>query len=271
MSVAIRAEADGERTRLVPAGTFDLAHAGAVVRAVEQAERDLIASGDVDFHLFALERIDGSGAVLLARLMNRLEARGLRTRLIDDQNHHAFRLIALYRERPAGAQPQPTRTIEPARSARVRGRCDAKQGDRRAGLPRSGRRSGSAGLRVPSLGRLVIVATADAGDLRGRLAGHVRREPAHRAHRRIPRRLAARTVRGGGVRSRAGRHRTISRARATGHRPRRGGPLGRGPGVGAGHDAGVGRNRRAAVDGHQRGELAGRTARVLRSWPLCRC
>jgi ABC-type transporter Mla MlaB component len=36
---------------------------------VEQAERDLIASGDVDLHLSALERIDGSGAVLLARLM----------------------------------------------------------------------------------------------------------------------------------------------------------------------------------------------------------
>jgi len=111
MSVAIRAEADGERTRLVPAGTFDLAHAGAVVRAVEQAERDLIASGDVDFHLSALERIDGSGAVLLARLMNRLEARGLRTRLIEDQNHHAFRLITLYRERRAEAQPQPTRVM----------------------------------------------------------------------------------------------------------------------------------------------------------------
>jgi phospholipid/cholesterol/gamma-HCH transport system permease protein len=111
MSVAIRAEADGERTRLVPAGTFDLAHAGAVVRAVEQAERDLIASGDVDLHLSAVERIDGSGAVLLARLMNRLEARGLRTRLIDDQNHHAFRLITLYRERAAEAQPQPARMM----------------------------------------------------------------------------------------------------------------------------------------------------------------
>jgi len=111
MSVAIRAEADGERTRLVPAGAFDLAHAGAVVRAVEQAERDLIASGDVDLHLSALERIDGSGAVLLARLMNRLEARGLRTRLIEDQNHHAFRLIALYRERRAEARPQPTRMM----------------------------------------------------------------------------------------------------------------------------------------------------------------
>ena len=113
MSVAIRAEADGERTRLVPAGTFDLAHASAVVRAVEQAERDLIASGDVDLHLSALERIDGSGAVLLARLIDRLEARGLRTRLIEDHNPHAVRLITLYRERRAEARPQPTRRMGP--------------------------------------------------------------------------------------------------------------------------------------------------------------
>ena len=67
MSVAIRTEADGARAHLVPSGTFDLAHASAVVRAVEQAERDLIASSDVDLHLSAIERIDGSGAVLLAR------------------------------------------------------------------------------------------------------------------------------------------------------------------------------------------------------------
>jgi phospholipid/cholesterol/gamma-HCH transport system permease protein len=113
MSVAIKAEADGERTRLIPAGTFDLAHASAVMRAVEQAERDLIASGDIDFHLSALERIDGSGAVLLARLMDRLEARGLRTRLIEDHNPHAVRLITLYRERRAEARPQPTQRRGP--------------------------------------------------------------------------------------------------------------------------------------------------------------
>ena len=111
MSVAVRAEADGERIRLVPAGTFDLAHASAVVRAVEQAERDLIANGDVDIHLSALERIDGSGAVLLARLIDRLEARGLRTRLIENHNTHAFRLITLYRERRGEARPQPTQRM----------------------------------------------------------------------------------------------------------------------------------------------------------------
>ena len=107
MSVTIRAEADGERARLVPVGAFDLAHASAVVRAVEQAERDLNASGDVDLHLSALERIDGSGAVLLARLVDRLEARGLRTHLIEAHNPRAARLITLYRKRRAEAMRPP--------------------------------------------------------------------------------------------------------------------------------------------------------------------
>jgi phospholipid/cholesterol/gamma-HCH transport system permease protein len=113
MSVAIRAEADGERTRLIPDGTFDLAHASAAARAVEEAERDLSGSGDVDLHLSALQRIDGSGAVLLARLIDRLEARGLRTRLIEDHNPRAVRLITLYRERRAEARPQATRRMGP--------------------------------------------------------------------------------------------------------------------------------------------------------------
>jgi len=107
VSVSIKAEADGERTRLIPAGTFDLAHASAVMRAVEQAERAPIASVEVDLHLSALEHIDGSGAVLLAQLIDRLEARGLRTHIIEDDNSHAFRLITLYRERRAEARPQP--------------------------------------------------------------------------------------------------------------------------------------------------------------------
>jgi len=111
MSVVIRAEADGQRTRLIPDGPFDLAHASAVMQAVEHAERDVIASGDIDVHLSALERIDGSGAVLLARLLDRLEARGLRTRLIEDHNPRAVRLITLYRERRVEARPQPARSI----------------------------------------------------------------------------------------------------------------------------------------------------------------
>ena len=119
LSVAIRTEVDGERARLVLAGSFDLAHAAAVVRAVEQVERGLDASRHVDFDLSALEQIDGAGAVLLARLLDRLDARGLRTRLVEDRNQHAARLITLYRQRRTEA-PAATRPMSPlARLAAV--------------------------------------------------------------------------------------------------------------------------------------------------------
>jgi phospholipid/cholesterol/gamma-HCH transport system permease protein len=111
MSVAIRAETDGPHTRLSPAGPFDLAHAAAAMRAVEQVERDLVAGGDVDLDLSALEGIDGSGAVLLSRLIDQLERRGFRVRLVEGHNPRATRLIALYRERRAEARPQPPRSL----------------------------------------------------------------------------------------------------------------------------------------------------------------
>ena len=113
MSVAIRTESDGERARLVPVGPFDLAHAAAVLRAVEQTEKGLDASHDVDLDLAQLDGIDGTGAVLLARLIDRLEAHGHRTRLIADRNPKAGRLITLYRERRVEIPPAPHRTMGP--------------------------------------------------------------------------------------------------------------------------------------------------------------
>ena len=112
-AVAILSELDGERVRLIPAGCFDLAHAVALVRAVEKAERGLDNSREVDLDLFALERIDGSGAVLLARLVDRLEARGLRPRIIDDYNPQAARLITLYRGCRTEVVPGASRTMGP--------------------------------------------------------------------------------------------------------------------------------------------------------------
>ena len=77
MSVVIRAEPVGGRVRLSPAGPFDLANAVAVARAVDEAEHGLNGSREVELDLSALEAVDGSGAVLLARLVDRLEAHGL--------------------------------------------------------------------------------------------------------------------------------------------------------------------------------------------------
>ena len=105
MNVVIRAESVDGRIRLSPAGPFDLANAAAVAQAVEQAERGLNGSPEIELELSALEGIDGTGAVLLARLFDRLEADGLRTRILDGHNPHAARLIALYRERRTSVGP----------------------------------------------------------------------------------------------------------------------------------------------------------------------
>ena len=84
MSVAIRADREGNHARLVATGPFDLAHATMAARAVENAEALLAGCGSVDVDLAQLERIDGAGAVLLARLLDRLDAGGRHARVIED-------------------------------------------------------------------------------------------------------------------------------------------------------------------------------------------
>ena len=83
MRVAIRAEREGDHVRLVPTGPFDLTHAMAAARAVEDAEARLSGCVSVDVDLAQLDRIDGSGAVLLARLFDRLDAEGRHARVLE--------------------------------------------------------------------------------------------------------------------------------------------------------------------------------------------
>ena len=110
MSVAVGADRDGDRGRLVPSGPFDLAHAAAVARVVEHPPPDLEGCRSIDVDLGHLDRIDGAGAVLLAGFLDRLDAGGARTRVVEDRNAEAARLIALYRgrrdERPAPTTPR---------------------------------------------------------------------------------------------------------------------------------------------------------------------
>ena len=110
MSVVVRADRDGNHAYLVPAGPFDLAHATEVVRAVEDAEPGLNGCQSVDIDLAHLDRVDGTGAFLLARLLDRLDSRGGRTRVIEECNPEAARLVALYRGRRVG-QPAPPRSL----------------------------------------------------------------------------------------------------------------------------------------------------------------
>ena len=91
-------------------GPFDLAHATAVERAVEDAEPRLEGCRSVDVDLAHLDRIDGSGAVLLARLLDRLDAAGRRDHASSqDRNPEAARLIAVYRGRGAERPAPPSR------------------------------------------------------------------------------------------------------------------------------------------------------------------
>jgi phospholipid/cholesterol/gamma-HCH transport system permease protein len=96
MSVEIRVERVGDRIRVTPSGPFDLAHAMAVRQAVEDVVPRLDGGHPVDIDLASLERIDGSGAALLARFLYRLDGAGRRTSLLRDRNPQAERLVAVY-------------------------------------------------------------------------------------------------------------------------------------------------------------------------------
>ena len=111
MSIAVRAEREGDRARLVPVGAFDVAHAPAVARAVAHVQPDLEGCRSIDVDLTHLDRIDGAGAVLLARLLDRLDADGGRTRMLKDCNPEAARLIALYRQKRAELPPARTSSM----------------------------------------------------------------------------------------------------------------------------------------------------------------
>ena len=108
MDVALRTERDGDHGSLRPAGPFDLSHATAAMKAVEDAESRLQGCRDVDVDLAEIGHIDGTGAVLLARLLDRLDSDGPHVHLVEGHNPEAARLIALYRShRTLGPPRQP--------------------------------------------------------------------------------------------------------------------------------------------------------------------
>jgi phospholipid/cholesterol/gamma-HCH transport system permease protein len=111
--VAIRADREGNRARLGPTGPFDLAHALAVAQAIKDAEACLGGCISVDLDLEQLDRIDGAGAALLARLFDRLDAAGHHTRVIEGANSQAARLIARYRTCRADLPARQTHPMTP--------------------------------------------------------------------------------------------------------------------------------------------------------------
>jgi phospholipid/cholesterol/gamma-HCH transport system permease protein len=98
---------DGAHTSVAPSGSFDLAHALAAIRAVAEAEPQLGSCNSIEVDLAHLERLDGTGAVLLARLFDRLDAGARRTHIDEAANPAAAHLIALYRARRTEDPPEP--------------------------------------------------------------------------------------------------------------------------------------------------------------------
>jgi phospholipid/cholesterol/gamma-HCH transport system permease protein len=111
----IRVDHQGDHARLVPAGLFDLTNVAAVVRAVHQLQPSLTQWRSVEVDLAHLDRIDGAGAVLLARLLDQLDVSGHSTRLLEQSNPEAARLIALYRGRQSAPAPHVSATSGLAR------------------------------------------------------------------------------------------------------------------------------------------------------------
>lgn len=107
MNVTVQAYREGNHANLVLTGPFDLAHATAVKWEVENARATLGGCSLVDLDLTRINRMDGAGAVLLARLLDRLESDGTRASVLEASNPKAARLISLYRKcRADGPTPQ---------------------------------------------------------------------------------------------------------------------------------------------------------------------
>ena len=109
--VVVRTDREGDRVRLTPAGPFDLAHATTAAQAIAHAERALHGCRAVELDLSDVGRIDGTGAVLLARLLDRLVAGGRTIHVAEERNREASHLITLYRERRSGAPPAARRPM----------------------------------------------------------------------------------------------------------------------------------------------------------------
>jgi phospholipid/cholesterol/gamma-HCH transport system permease protein len=113
MDVTVQARREGDHASLLLTGPFDLAHAAAVEQAVESVEENLGRCRSVDVDLVKLDRIDGAGAVLVARLLDRLDANGRRASVVEGSNVEAARLIALYRERRTEHPPPGPSAMSP--------------------------------------------------------------------------------------------------------------------------------------------------------------
>ena len=113
VNVDVQVDRELEHATIVLSGPFDLAHSTEVVRAVQRAEAHLDGCHSAEVSLTRVNRMDGTGAVLLARLLERLATNGCRTEVTASDNPEVARLLSLYHRHKTDQPSLPPRTMNP--------------------------------------------------------------------------------------------------------------------------------------------------------------
>ena len=130
VNVGVRVDRQLDHATIVLSGIFDLAHTTEVVHAVQSAEAHLDGCHSADVSLAQVNRIDGTGAVLLARLLDRLAANGCRIDVAADGNPETARILTLYRQHRTDHPSLPSGTPNPlARLGSIAVQMPAKSKD----------------------------------------------------------------------------------------------------------------------------------------------
>src|SRR6516165_7070235 len=130
VNVGVRVDRQLDHATIVLSGIFDLAHTTEVLHAVQSAEAHLDGCHSADVSLAQVNRIDGTGAVLLARLLDRLAANGCRIDVAADGNPETARILTLYRQHRTDHPSLPSRTMNPlTRLGAIAAQIPAKAND----------------------------------------------------------------------------------------------------------------------------------------------
>ena len=130
MNVDVRVDRKLDHATIVLSGPFDLVHSTEVVHAVQNAEPHLDGCHSARLSLTQVNRIDGTGAVLLVRLLERLATKGCRTDVTASENPEVARLLSLYRSHGTEPPSLPTHTMNPfSRLGAIAAEIPAKASD----------------------------------------------------------------------------------------------------------------------------------------------
>ena len=130
MNVGIRVDRKLDHATVVLSGLFDLAHSTEVAQEVQRAKASLDGCHSAEIALAQVNRIDGTGAVLLTRLLDHLATSGCRTNLAEGDNPEVRRILELYGRHRAERPSVELRTMNPlTRLGAIAAQMPAKAND----------------------------------------------------------------------------------------------------------------------------------------------